>query len=380
MQENPLWPVKERFPSLKKDEKTDILVVGAGIAGISCASFLEKAGYNVTVIEKDEIGTGATGASSGILWYGSGPYYTDSAKDYGKENATVLWKETEKTIREMIETIQKERLVCGLRMPGAVAVAKNPTEEEFLEKEHKALRHIGIFSRLVSGEEIRDHFRSQIFSRGLEFEICSQIHPAQFTSGLARAGNLEVYEKTEMMSFKEQGNEVIVETAGGKITCSTLIVATNLQPFFGMEKHYGMESSVLLASQELSKKQMAAVWNREKILWSLEEKYDILYPTEKRLTLELYQYKNVKEKLAHYYPSVDFKIDKTWGNSWAKTKDSLPLFGRVRRNIIAAIGMGDQGIVMGFTCGRKIRQLVENKNDTFLTMVDPLRFERPENK
>ena len=51
MQENPLRPVMERFPKLVKDVKADIAVVGGGITGISCAYFLQKAGYDVVVIE-----------------------------------------------------------------------------------------------------------------------------------------------------------------------------------------------------------------------------------------------------------------------------------------------------------------------------------------
>ena len=42
--------------------------------------------------------------------------------------------------------------------------------------------------------------------------------------------------------------------------------------------------------------------------------------------------------------------------------------------IFAAIAMGDQGIVMGFTAGRKIAGLIEGKQDEFLEMASPKRF------
>jgi glycine/D-amino acid oxidase-like deaminating enzyme len=71
MQANPLWPVTERFPRLERDSNVDVVIVGAGIAGISCAFHLQNAGYKVLVLEKDEVGVAATGASSGILYYGS---------------------------------------------------------------------------------------------------------------------------------------------------------------------------------------------------------------------------------------------------------------------------------------------------------------------
>ena len=96
MQANPLWPVEYRFPTLDKDARVDVAIVGGGIAGISCAFHLQNAGYKVAVIETGEVGYSATGASSGILYYGSGGNYVEATERYGNENATSLWKETER--------------------------------------------------------------------------------------------------------------------------------------------------------------------------------------------------------------------------------------------------------------------------------------------
>ncbi len=135
MQANPLWPVATRFPVLDKDLRVDVAIVGAGIAGISCGFHLQNAGYRVAVIDREEVGSAATGASSGILYYGSGGNFVEAVQRYGKDDATTLWKETEKTITDLVSLIEKHRIPCGFRQTGAIMVAKTDPEKVRIEKE-----------------------------------------------------------------------------------------------------------------------------------------------------------------------------------------------------------------------------------------------------
>ena len=201
MQANPLWPVGTRFPALDKDLRVDVAIVGAGIAGISCGFHLQNAGHSVAVIEREEVGSAATGASSGILYYGSGGNFVEAVERYGKDDATTLWKETGRTITDLVSLIEKHRIPCGFRPTGAIMVAKNKQEEARIEREHAALRDIGIRTEQYSSDDIQESFTGTKFASGLSFEICCVIHPAQFASELARKFNLPVYEKSPMLKF-----------------------------------------------------------------------------------------------------------------------------------------------------------------------------------
>ena len=48
------------FPNLQRDIKTDVLVVGGGIAGLLCAFELKNAGVDCVLIEADRVGSGTT--------------------------------------------------------------------------------------------------------------------------------------------------------------------------------------------------------------------------------------------------------------------------------------------------------------------------------
>ena len=49
-----------KYPSLKKDIDTEVLVIGGGMAGILCARKLQDAGKKVVLVEAERIGSGIT--------------------------------------------------------------------------------------------------------------------------------------------------------------------------------------------------------------------------------------------------------------------------------------------------------------------------------
>ena len=372
MQANPLWPVEKRFPALDRDAKVDVAIVGAGIAGISCAFHLQTAGYKVAVLEREEVGSSATGASSGILYYGSGGNFVEAKERYGNDNATTLWKETARTIKDIVALVEKHRINCGLRHTGAVMVANNEQEEIRIEKEKAALARIEIATERLSGDDIERSFKGTKFRAGLSFDVCSVIHPAQFTAELAKKFNVPVFEKSPMVGFTEEADQVSLRCSKATVKCNHLILATNLQPVHGLEKHFGEETTVVLASRPVS--ELKAVWPEDKVIWTMEEKYDILYPLGNRLALELYQARHIKQKLERYYGGIPFEIEYRWGDSWAKTPDLLPIAGSLTKRVYAAVAMGDEGVVMGFVIGSRIHSAIEGESDALLAMTFPNRF------
>lgn len=218
----------------------------------------------------------------------------------------------------------------------AIMVAKNVQDLENIRAEHFALGTIGIRTKLLGPDEIRSFFSLREFLGGITFDVCAQVHPAQFAAGLARSSGLEVYENSTMNEWEETNGSVVLKTPNGKITCSSLVLAANYQNYFDMASHFKVESSVILASQPLDR--IEDVWPKEKIIWSMEEKYDLIYPRDGRAILELYKLGGEKSKLAYYYPGIDFRIEQRWGDVWAKTGDWLPIVGKVAPSVVIATG------------------------------------------
>lgn len=379
MQSNLWFPVKPEFPKLEKNISCDVAVIGAGIAGISCAYFLQEKGFDVAVIEKDEIGSAATGASSGILFQGSGEELNETIELMGEKKTRVLWDETRESIEGIKKITEAEGIECDLRKTGSVNVALNEGQAEQLRKEAEAHEKFGLKAEFLEGKELENFFSLKEFPAGLKNDYCFQVRPAHFALGLAEKNNMKIFQQTEMLEIESTEHGVKVKTNGGTIDAKKAVITTNLRPFFGLEKYFKMENSAIIAGQKMPEEKLNEIFPENAIVWTQGANYDILYPRDERIALEVYELRTAKEKIPQYFPGIEFRKEIVFGDSWAKTNDTLPLIGKVKENIFAAIAMGDQGIVMGFTAGRKIASALEGKKDSFLEMCSPERFSASNN-
>ncbi len=379
MQENGLRQVTQRFPKLEQDTKTDILIVGGGITGVLCSYFLKEAGYENIVVEMDEVGSGASGASSGILYYGTGTNLVPAINLWGKETAQFVWQETAENVKALAMLVEKNGLDCGLRVPGGIMAAATDGEVEILEQEQSELKKIGITHPMLNSQEIKQFYSGQSFKAGLHFHDCAQLYPALFAAQLATKMNLNLYEYTKVENFEKVNGGFSVKTNNGKIKCNKIIFATNDFPVppeksLGLESHFLQESSVIVASQPLEHSVIKKFFPKQSILWTMDTNYDIVYEHEGRLILEMYRLENLQEKLAAYYPGLEFKQEATWGSSWAKIKDWFPLAGEFNPNVYTAMAMSDQGTTMGYTTAKHIVDMIEGKKNKYLKLADPKRL------
>lgn len=285
-----------------------------------------------------------------------------------------MWKESDGAIKEIGEIIRKNDIGCEWRSPGAIICATNEEEDAYLRKEQAAMKKFGYATKLLDMTGVRAYYSTATFTSGL-MEECWQIRPLKFVTSLARLMSINVWENSPMIGFEEKDETIFVKTSSQEIKCAKLIVATNMKPFFGLEDFFVQESTVALYSQALGKK-IKEIWPEEKVFWTLDELYDMIYPLNGRAVLELYRYKDVQTKMKHYFPYLDFEIAERRMGVWAKSKDWLPFIGKIGKakgNIFSAIAMGDQGIVMGVACGRNIVDAVEGKENAFLSMTAPSR-------
>ena len=72
---------------LSRNIKTDILVIGSGIAGVVCAYELKKHGYDVVLVDKDQVGCGVTKKTTAFLSIEQDYLYHDMINDLGYEKA-----------------------------------------------------------------------------------------------------------------------------------------------------------------------------------------------------------------------------------------------------------------------------------------------------
>lgn len=88
------------FPELKSDIKTDVLIIGGGLAGILTAYKLKEKGVNCIVVEKDRICVRVTSNTTAKITSQHGFCYHKILKSNGLESAKAYLKANESALSE----------------------------------------------------------------------------------------------------------------------------------------------------------------------------------------------------------------------------------------------------------------------------------------
>src|SRR4051812_35376533 len=94
MNTTPFWfdtgPIP-RFPRLGGDLKTDVVVIGGGITGITAAYLLKKAGASVALIERHRFASVDSGHTTAHITQVTDLRLTELVKNFGRDHAQAVW-------------------------------------------------------------------------------------------------------------------------------------------------------------------------------------------------------------------------------------------------------------------------------------------------
>jgi glycine/D-amino acid oxidase-like deaminating enzyme len=100
------------YPPLSQDIKTDVTIVGGGIAGITCAYLLSREGLSVAVPEADRILRGATGHTTAKVTSQHRLIYDKLIRQMGKEMAQQYADANETAIKEIKSLTESMKIDC----------------------------------------------------------------------------------------------------------------------------------------------------------------------------------------------------------------------------------------------------------------------------
>ncbi|WP_247730872.1 FAD-dependent oxidoreductase [Halovivax limisalsi] len=137
------------FEPLSESTSTDVVVVGAGIAGLSTAAELAVRGYDVVVLERDRIAGGTTGRSTAKVTSQHGLLYRALRGDFGIERARQYADANERAIATVAERVEALDRVddCGFRRRPAYVYGD---DRGAIEREVEAARSVGLPASLVT--------------------------------------------------------------------------------------------------------------------------------------------------------------------------------------------------------------------------------------
>jgi glycine/D-amino acid oxidase-like deaminating enzyme/nitrite reductase/ring-hydroxylating ferredoxin subunit len=214
------------YPPLAGDARADVVVVGAGIAGMSVAYFLAKAGQSVIVLDDNAVGGGETGQTTAHLSSAMDDYYQVLEKVHGKDGARIARESHQGAIDAIERVVSGEAIECDFsRVDGYWFLGPERTPA-FLEKERDAAHRAG-----ATDVELVPRIPIHWWDSGpaLRFPNQGQFHVLRYLDGLARAiqaagGRIHTGNHVDSV---EGGAQPRVTGQGFTVSAAAVVVCTN---------------------------------------------------------------------------------------------------------------------------------------------------------
>jgi glycine/D-amino acid oxidase-like deaminating enzyme/nitrite reductase/ring-hydroxylating ferredoxin subunit len=227
----PLWATTGEVkdgPALAEDAEAEIVVVGAGIAGLSTAYELARAGSRVVVLDRGPIGGGMTARTTAHLTSAIDDLYSELIRVRGLDEARQSYASHAAAIDRIEEIQRQERIDCDFRRVDGYLFPARDGDAAVLEREHAAAHEAGF-----AGAQWVDRapLPGTGTGRALRFPGQGRFHPLKYLDGLARcireAGG-RIFGHTPVVAVAEENGGVVVRTAAGQtVRGRSAVVATN---------------------------------------------------------------------------------------------------------------------------------------------------------
>ena len=133
------------FPALHTDVKTDVLIIGGGLAGLLCAYRLTQAGVDCILVEAERICGKTTGNTTAKITSQHGLIYDKLLRTFGAGKAGLYLQANQAALEEYRTLCQG--LDCDFEEQDAFVYSR--ADRKKLEQEAAALERLGFGAELV---------------------------------------------------------------------------------------------------------------------------------------------------------------------------------------------------------------------------------------
>ncbi|MEX2014492.1 MAG: FAD-dependent oxidoreductase, partial [Candidatus Saccharimonadales bacterium] len=222
-------------PELLNDLKVDVVIVGAGITGLTAGYLLQTSGMKVAVLEQDTLGSGTTGRTTGKVTSQHGLVYADMQNKHGKKLAHVYAQANQAAVDKVAEIIEKEGIDCDWEQESSYVFTDNIKKVSQFKQEVKAASKVGLPASFEAKVPLPFKIKAAV-----KFTGQGKMNAQKYLLGLAQSITKNggyVFEKSKAIGIRE-GNPCRVRTSKAKVFAKHIIVATKV-PTFPLAARFG---------------------------------------------------------------------------------------------------------------------------------------------
>jgi gamma-glutamylputrescine oxidase len=371
---------------LQGNTTADVLVVGAGYAGLSAAIELAQRGFSVVVLEADRICSGASGRNGGqaIVGYASGQEPFE--QQLGKDDARRAWDMSVQSMALLEARIAQWNIDCD-HVSGYLYVADSPRKARALEADMQALeRDYGLQVDFRTGAAVQQHIQSPRYCASAFERRSGHLHPLKFGLGLARAARslgVRIFEQSAVLDI-QRGSRLKALTAKGSVVAQWGVLAGNctlgeygprvapeLQPRIMPVGTYMIATAPLAAGMcERLIAHNAAVCDNNFVLDYFRFSADrrmlfggrVSYSTRTPARLG----EVMAQRMAHVFPELAaLPVDYVWGGFVDISMNRAPDFGRLGDNLFYLQGFSGHGVALTGLAGQVVAEAVAGQAERF---------------
>ncbi len=376
-----------KLQHLDRDLTADVVVIGAGIAGLSCALELAERGRKVVVLEREAAASGESGATTAHLTAILDTRYFALANMHGAEAARAAATSHLRGIAHLERVANAYRIECGFRRVPGFLCAVGEAQTKLLEREARAASEAGLSAQLVRGAPLYPSADA-----ALHLPHQAQFDPGAFLEGVVHAlhdKGVPIYAPVTAHSFDAESatEQVGVRTSDGhSIRANHVIVAT----------HTPINDVAVLHSKQAAYRTYALGLAIDEpidaLCWDLDEPYHYLRTAldsttgqpllivggeDHRVGQELdtaQHWRRLEDWARERFPSVG-DVVRQWSGEVFETSDGLAFIGRNpgQERIFVLTGVSGNGLSYAGLGAELIADLVQGISNPFEKLYEPAR-------
>lgn len=374
---------KKKYPSLTGDASADVVIIGGGITGILNAYFLSRAGRKVILLEKGELGSGATLATTAFITQVVDSDFSEIADIFDVARAKSVWASHGEAIRAFDDVIRTEDIDCEFTRCSNFIFAQTKKQFETIQEEAKAYKKLGFQASLSEKNELG--FKNFGY---LEVPNQAKFHPAKFLSAIleiAEHNGVQIFENTEAVGISGEG-PVTVTTKKGGVVAEDVIIATykpmdnektRLKKAF--YRSYIIEARIPKDTfPEAIYEDESNPYNyfridpqndHDRMIIGGQDHKDIFGNT-----LVKKSFKGLEEVLGRILGKTKHKIVNRWYGPISEPSDGLALIGAIKPHYYVATGFSGNGMTHSMISALMFQDLIAGRKNKWVRTYDPKRF------